>query len=175
MTARKNNLELKYFCKDFEPLRQVLTNLGAHKERIVKQKDYFFNVPVQSKGRMKLRFEDDKPDTLIYYERPDFTIESETESKILLYNVNDSNLLDFLTKSHGVLGIVEKTREVWRLDETVFHIDIISNVGNIFEIELQSTNTITQENIDMFNNYKSQVLPFLNDIVVNSNIDLVLQ
>ena len=38
----KTNLELKYFYKDPNPIRKALRSIGAKKESIKKQKDYFF-------------------------------------------------------------------------------------------------------------------------------------
>ena len=74
----KLNLELKYFCKDFKPVRAVLKDLGARKMSVRRQTDYYFNVPKDKKARvrahvrLKLRTEG-KKQTLIYYTRPDFS------------------------------------------------------------------------------------------------------
>lgn len=41
----KINLELKHHCDNFGKVRQVLREVGAKKEIVKNQKDYFFNLP----------------------------------------------------------------------------------------------------------------------------------
>ena len=43
------NLELKHHCADFKEVRKVLVKLGATKDVTKKQKDYFFNLPIEKK------------------------------------------------------------------------------------------------------------------------------
>src|SRR3989344_5687956 len=117
----KTNLELKHFCSDFPKVREVLKELGARKEAIKNQTDYFFNVPNRG-ARMKLRIEG-KKQLLVYYERPNFAKAKSTMSRVKLYDVKDGKLLDFLTETLGVKAVVKKSREVWRRANTVFHID----------------------------------------------------
>jgi predicted adenylyl cyclase CyaB len=166
----KINLEHKHRAKNFPGIRKTLTQLGAKKIVVKKQKDYFFNVP--NNGRMKLRLEN-KTQWLIFYKRPDFTNKKGTEAKIELYKVKDKQLLSFLKKSLGVIGIVKKRREVWRLDNTVFHLDQVKGAGNIFEIELQKTSAITKKDRRIFDSYKAAVSKFLGSAIKGSNIDLV--
>ena len=99
----KSNLELKHFCPDFSKVRSVLKEMGAKKEAVKDQKDYFFDLPrakKKTKARMKLRMEG-KRQEIIYYERPDFIVGKETSSAIKLYDVADRKLLPFLQASLG--------------------------------------------------------------------------
>jgi predicted adenylyl cyclase CyaB len=174
---QKLNLELKHFCDDFRKVRQVLTSIGAEKEEIKKQKDYFFNTPkLQGKTnpRLKLRIEGEKK-TLIYYERPAFSAGTDTQSVVEILNISDVHTLPFLEKALGVRGVVEKTREVWRKDYTVFHLDTIRGVGKICEVELQKQGSITQKDRDVFSYYQEVLMPVLGKMVKGSNIDLVLK
>ena len=169
------NLELKYFCNDFEGIRKALKELGAQKEIVKKQKDYFFNLPTQTLkkgGRMKMRVEG-KSYTLTYYERPSFSQAKHTVSKVKLL-LGDATQLRFLTDTLGVTVVVEKTREVWRKDNTVFHLDIVKDVGRIFEIELQKKGKLNQKDVEIFESYKLKVLSYLGKIIKGSNEDLVL-
>ncbi len=171
----KTNLELKYFCSDFDGIRKILKkNIGATKESVKNQKDFFFELLKIKTGnpRLKLRIEG-KKETLIYYDRPDFKKGEETKAKIKLYEVKDKYLLPFLKESLGVKAVVEKKREIWRKDNTVFHLDDVKGVGKIFEIELQKTGNITKKDTEKFNGYQKQLLPFLDNIVRGSNVDLV--
>ena len=59
----KTNLELKYFCNDFGPIRKILSELGAIKVGVKKQVDYFYILPTAEKlppVRLKLRTEGKK-------------------------------------------------------------------------------------------------------------------
>ncbi|MCX6753345.1 MAG: class IV adenylate cyclase [Candidatus Nomurabacteria bacterium] len=171
----KQNLELKYFCNDFNKIRSVLKEIGAKKEIIKNQKDYFFNLPIDKTRvfpRLKLRVQDKE---LIYYERPNFVKGKNTLAKIEVYKVKDAELLPFLIKVFGVRAIVEKKREIWRKDNTVFYIDKVKNVGNIFEVEMQKNSAMTQKDKELFESYKKKLLPHLGAMIKGSNIDLVLE
>ena len=177
MTA-KHNLEMKNFCKDFDQVREVLTELGARKEIIKEQVDYFFHLPqdkIEKTARLKLRIEDGRHTELIYYERPDFRDKCETDSHIQIYKVTDEHLLPFLIESLGTLGIVKKKREVWRKDHTVFHLDTVDGVGNIFEIELQKQDEVTDEDRNLFLTYRQKIEHVMGESIAGSNIDLVLK
>ncbi|MEK7660144.1 MAG: CYTH domain-containing protein [Patescibacteria group bacterium] len=171
----KTNLELKHFCSDFLRVRKELRKIGAKKEVVKKQVDYFFEIPKKSAGispRLKLRVEG-KLKTLIYYERPDFAKAKDTTSDIKLYDVKDNDLLSFLERSLGVKAIVDKKREVWRKTNTVFHLDNIKGVGGIFEIELQKKGKISEKDRKLFAYYQNELLPYLGNVIKGSNADLV--
>lgn len=167
----KTNLELKHFCSDFPKIREVLKELGAKKEVIKNQTDYFFSVP-HKEARMKLRIEG-KKQLLVYYERPNFAKAKSTISRVKLYDVKDAELLSFLTETLGGKAIVKKSREVWRKANTVFHIDHVEGVGGIFEIELQKRGKITSSDRKLFKNYQNKLLPYLGKVIKGSNVDLV--
>lgn len=171
----KTNLELKHYCPDFNKIRIVLRKIGAKRFIVKNQKDYFFNLP-EIKGkqspRLKLRIEKDLT-TLVYYERPEFKSTKDTASKVRLYNVTDKQLLPFLQESLGVKAIVEKKREVWKKSNTVFHLDTIKDVGNIFEVELQKIGKITEKDKAIFKAYQDQLNPYLGKVIKGSNVDLV--
>lgn len=169
----KTNLELKHLCSDFEGVRKVLKSIKATKKKVVHQKDYFFDLPKKSGNpRLKLRIEQGTQ-TFIYYERPDFVSGKETAAKIKLYEVTDKHLLAFPRESLGVKAVVEKKREVWRKDHTVFHLDVVKGVGKIFEIELQKKGVITAKDKTIFKQYQKALLPYLGSVVRGSNVDLV--
>ena len=175
--SAKENLELKKYCNNFEEIRKVLINLGAKKEIVKNQKDYFFDLPQKKQknnGRLKLRIEDNQNKELIYYERPDFQEGLQAQSLVKLYTVHDNDILPFLLESLGEIGIVEKKREVWRLNNTVFHLDSVVDVGDIFEIELQKEGSINTVDQKLFAHYQALVDPFLGEIIAGSNIDLIL-
>ncbi|MCK5021753.1 MAG: CYTH domain-containing protein [Candidatus Pacebacteria bacterium] len=80
----KQNLELKHYCDNFQEIRKILRKIGAKKDVVKNQKDYFFNLPQEKKkqrARLKLRIENRKM-SLVYYERPDFVAGKDTSSDI---------------------------------------------------------------------------------------------
>ncbi len=107
---RKTNLELKHFCKDFKPIRVVLRSIGAKKESVEKQKDYFFNLPKNKKEKipahLKLRTSSGKQ-TLVFYRRPDFSTKNAALADIAFLPIKDKKTLSFLSKSLGIRVIVE--------------------------------------------------------------------
>lgn len=173
----KTNIELKHYCTDFKKVRAVLKEIGAKKEVVKTQKDYFFELPKNAdkvSPRLKLRIEGDTK-TLIYYQRPDFTKTKDAVADVKLYEVKDNQLLSFLEGSLGVKAIVQKKREVWRKENTVFHIDTVKDVGGIFEIELQKLGKITDKDREIFKSYQTKLTPFLGKVIKGSNVDLVPQ
>ncbi len=169
----KLNLELKYFCPDFLPIRQVLLEIGAKKYRTTRQKDYFFNLPnFKQNARLKLRIENQKQ-TLIYYGREDFKEDKANPAKIILYPIKDNKFLMFLSNTLGVRAIVVKKREQWKKGNAVFNLDTVEKVGKIFEIEVTTDQKNLKKDEDTFNNYKEKVLAYLSKVVKGSNLDLV--
>lgn len=172
----KINLELKHHCDNFGKVRQVLKEIGAKKEIVKNQKDYFFNLPpINKQGSPRLKFRiEGKNQTLVYYERPRFIKGKDTASVVKLYPVTDKLLLPFLQKTLGVKAEVDKRREVWRKTNTVFHLDSVKGVGGIFEIELQKNGSkINEKDKQIFKSYQDRLLPFLGPIIKGSNVDLV--
>lgn len=171
IVQNKLNLELKYFCDDFDEIRKTLKRIGAKKVTTKGQKDYFFNLPAsKSNPRLKLRIEG-KNQTLVYYERPDFEQGKATTAKVTLLPVKDKKLLNFLKKSLGVKAVVEKTREQWSKSNAVFNLDKVKCVGNIFEIEVTSKGAKQDE--ATFDKYQELFSPYLTKLIKGSNIDLV--
>ncbi len=167
----KTNLELKHFCSDFGNIRKVLKKIGAKKEGIKNQKDYFFEI-LNKTGRLKLRVEEGRQ-VLVYYERPNFLKGKSTTAKVKIYDVRDGQLLPFLRDALGTKVIVEKKRELWRKLNAVFHIDNVKGVGGIFEIELQKKGKITTSDQKQFKEYQDKLLPYLGKVIKGSNADLV--
>ena len=171
----KINLELKYFCKDFMPIRKVLRNLGARKIIVKKQKDYFFNLPTSKDKKItpRLKFRVDDTYALIFYKRKSFSSKGNTPSKVSIQFFKEANLVSFLDKALGIRTIVEKQRELWKKGNTVFHLDTVKGVGKIFEIEVWATNQTIKTDRLKFKKYRKLVSSYLDKMVRGSNEDLV--
>jgi len=174
----KINIELKYFCKDFRPIRKALLSIGARKESVKKQKDYFFNLPKEKTSkipaRLKLRVSNGKQ-TLVFYRRPAFLAKKMTPSDVIVLPVKEKEILSLLSKALGVKVIVEKKRELWRKGNTVFHLDKVKSVGDIFEIEVWTKPKSMKQDKHNFERYKKELLPYLDKIITGSNENLVLK
>lgn len=171
----KINLELKHFCKDFKPIRKILKNVGARKITTKKQKDYFFNLPqIKDKNvAPRLKFRIDDTYALIFYKRNKFSPRGHTPSSISLLFLKDAKLIPFLKRALGVRTIVEKKRELWKKGNTVFHLDTIKGVGNIFEIEVWTSPKTIQKDHLKFTEYRKKLIPHLSRVVLDSNEDLI--
>lgn len=172
------NIESKYFCDDFKPIRSVLREMGAKRIITKRQKDHFFNLPKREElkipARLKLR-EENRSCTLIYYRRPEFSSSRNTPADILLLPVRDPKLPPFLYKVLGAKVIVEKRREVWSKGNAVFHLDKVKGVGGIFEIEVWTKPKTLKQDRVKFAEYRKRLLPYLGKIIKGSNENLLLK
>lgn len=169
------NIELKHYCNDFVPIREILKKNGATNLGTVFQKDYFFNLPQGNysiEPRLKLRIENGKQ-TLVFYRRGNFKQDSSNLADVHLYEVKDDKLLNFLQEALGVKAIIEKNRERWRKDNITFNLDEVNKVGKIFEIELETTLENKERDESTFTQYRDKFLKYLGDVVKGSNVDLV--
>src|SRR5690606_8351285 len=112
------NFEFKARASDIAALEQKLLELNPIYIGEDLQVDTYFNV---EKGRLKLR-EGTIENSLIYYERSN--IAGAKQSDVLLYpHTPEKVLKDILTKAHGILVIVHKTRSIYFIDNVKFHFD----------------------------------------------------
>jgi adenylate cyclase, class 2 len=124
------NVEIKARCGNQDKIRNILEKLNAAFKGTDHQIDTYFNVPV---GRLKLR-EGHIENHLIYYQRENQ--DGPKESQVTLFQ-NDprSSLKSILQRALGILVSVEKSREVYFLDNVKFHLDSVAELGSFIEIE----------------------------------------
>lgn len=124
------NIEIKASCEDPKKIRGILKSQGANFKGVDYQIDTYFRVP---NGRLKLR-EGNIEQYLIYYERDDD--EGPKQSNVILLPVpTNSTLKELLTKSLGVLVVVDKKRAIYYIGNVKFHIDKVKGLGSFVEIE----------------------------------------
>ena len=128
------NIEIKAKCSDQEKIRKILKNRAADFKGTDHQIDTYFNV---SHGRLKLR-EGDIENHLIFYDRENK--EGPKEPKVILFNSDPkSTLKEILVNANGVLVVVEKSRDIYFIDNVKFHIDTVKDLGTFVEIEAIAT------------------------------------
>jgi adenylate cyclase class 2 len=124
------NVEIKARCGNQDKIRNILKTLNANFRGIDHQIDTYFNVPV---GRLKLR-EGNIENYLIYYQREN--LDGPKESQVILFHNNPrSSLKSILQNALGTLVSVDKTREIYLLDNVKFHLDSVVELGSFIEIE----------------------------------------
>ncbi len=122
------NIEIKARCEHPEHVRQYLQK-AEHKGTDHQVDTYF----VVKKGRLKLR-EGAIENALIYYDRADQP--GPKQSNVTLCKVQPkSSLKEVLSKSLGVLTVVDKQRDIYYLDNVKFHVDVVRGLGSFVEIE----------------------------------------
>ena len=126
------NIEIKARTGDPAALaRRVAAAAGGGPE-IIRQEDTFF--PCAS-GRLKLRKFADGTGELIAYDREGGT--GPTESRYAISPVADADdLLATLSRALGILGVVRKTRTLYRLGRTRIHLDEVERLGSFLELEV---------------------------------------
>jgi len=124
------NVEIKASSDNHNEIRKTLTSHEAISKGIDHQIDTYFNVP---QGRLKLR-EGDIENNLIHYIRENK--EGPKQSKVTLFKSDPgSTLKELLSKSVGILTVVDKQREIYFIDNVKFHIDTVKELGTFIEIE----------------------------------------
>lgn len=165
------NVEIKTRCADHNKVREILKAKFADFKGVDHQIDTYFKV---NTGRLKLR-EGNIENFLVYYDREDK--EGPKESKIILFkNEPYSTLKDILVNSNGVLVVVDKSREIYFIDNVKFHIDTVVGLGSFVEIEaIDKDGSIGKEKLyDQCKEYMKLLGIFDADLVSCSYSDLLL-
>lgn len=163
------NVEIKRSCEDFLPVRRMLRQLGAREVVTKRQVDTYLRLPdggEQRFRRLKVREEQRKVRLIGYQDS------YEGGLRQVDYQVHDITrpAKDLLVGSLGILAVVKKRRELWKLGTTRFHLDTVEGVGRIFEVEVAKT---PGEDSDDVQRYLRLFEPYLGGPVEASNADLV--
>ena len=165
-------IEIKAKYKNHNRLRAILKSKNAKFKGRYHQIDTYFKV---NSGKLKLR-EENKENRLVYYRRENK--EGPKQSNVIEFKFNPKlPIKEILTKSLGILVIVDKKREIYYIDNVKFHLDVVKNLGKFFEIEaLDHRGNISKEKLikqckfflDLFGIPKS-------DLISVSYSDLLLE
>ena len=166
------NIEIKAKSNNQDFVREVLKSLNAKFIGVDNQLDTYFKA---SSGRLKLR-EGNIENSLVHYDRED--IEGPKRSNVTFYkSVDKSSLKEILTKALGILIAVDKTREIYFINNVKFHIDIVKDLGTFVEIEaIDPDGTIGKEKLlEQCNYYLDLFKIRKEDLISNSYSDLLLK
>lgn len=124
------NFELKAKSKNIEWIRDYLKENCTRNVGKDFQKDTYF---LTRKGRLKLR-EGNIENSLIFYNRPD--LDGPKQSDVNLVRLSpESGVRETLRKANGIKVVVNKSREIFFIDNVKFHIDEVEGLGSFIEIE----------------------------------------
>lgn len=124
------NIEIKAKSNNQDEIREILKSKNADFKGVDHQVDTYFNV---NNGRLKLR-EGNIENYLIHYQRDNK--EGPKQSDVTLFKSDpQSSLKEILTRSLGILVVVDKQREIYFIDNVKFHIDRVEDLGTFVEIE----------------------------------------
>ena len=141
---KNQNFEIKARIDDIQFIRRVLSDDGAKFIGTDHQVDTYFRV---SQGRLKIR-EGTIENCIVWYNREDTTEPKKCEYHILQYEPGSSDLVslkDMLCASLGILVCVEKTRDIFFVDNVKIHLDTVPELGEFVEIEAIGSDTLDQE------------------------------
>jgi len=124
------NVEIKARCNDHERIRKILLEQKARLQGLDHQADTYFRV---ARGRLKLR-EGNIENYLVFYDRENKSGPKQSNVTLLETKPN-SKIKEMLSKSLGVLVVVDKRREIYWIDNVKFHLDEVVGLGAFVEIE----------------------------------------
>ncbi|XP_055618150.1 uncharacterized protein LOC129763277 [Toxorhynchites rutilus septentrionalis] len=134
-TASVRNVEIKARLGDkkaFQRRIQIARKLTGSDGEIIKQRDVFFN---SLKGRLKLRYLENKKSELILYYRPN--VGGPKISTFHKIDLDQPEVLEtILTESAGRVGEVRKQRHFYLHDRTRIHLDDVEVLGHFLEFEV---------------------------------------
>ncbi len=127
---KRTIIEIKARSKEHGKVRDILKREKADFRGTDHQVDTYFNV---KSGRLKLR-EGNIENHLIFYDRENK--KGPKQSDVMLYVTGpESSLKEILTKSLGILVVVDKMREIYFMGNVKFHLDTVEGLGEFVEIE----------------------------------------
>ncbi|XP_025153538.1 uncharacterized protein LOC105185791 [Harpegnathos saltator] len=167
------NVEIKGRLKDINYAISKAKELsGSNNAVIIKQHDTFFKA---AEGRLKIRKFDDNTAEYIFYKRPNVLGPKLCNYNKIALNSDISKLLmNILSESMGVVGVVKKIRQLFIVGQTRIHIDQVDGLGNFIELEV-----MLQENQDIETGQKiaDELMQALSitkdDLIAEAYIDLL--
>jgi adenylate cyclase, class 2 len=126
------NLELKASIPSVELARVSARRCGAEFGGVLLQEDTYFRV---AHGRLKLREIAGHGSELIYYERPDTSLERWSNYSTVAVT-EPVGLKEQLSSALGVRVVVKKKRELFLLGGTRIHLDDVEGLGTFLEFEI---------------------------------------
>ncbi len=127
------NIEIKArIVSDLTEFRNRVSSQATDGPIQLTQTDTFFGC---RRGRLKLREFADGTSELIAYHRPD-SEGPKTSDYVRSPQTSTASIKLSLERSLGIIGVVEKKREVFFIGQTRVHLDQVKNLGTFVELEV---------------------------------------
>jgi adenylate cyclase class IV len=126
------NIEVKARVDSVEALLPRARAFADGDAERIEQDDTFFTC---AHGRLKLRDFDDGSGELIHYERAD-TTGPKLSDYVRAPTRDPAALREALSRAHGVIGRVRKTRWLLLVGQTRVHLDRVHGLGDFMELEV---------------------------------------
>lgn len=161
----------KYFCTQQQEIEKVLCELGAVYTATEDQVDYIYHIfdpgTETNSKRIKLRVVNEEKFLIFIYRRT----EQEASIDYDYFAFADQQVVALINSLYKVSVTVKKRRKIFVKDLLIFHLDTISGVGEIFEVEsLDSTSDTAAEILKFLTGLSNYLL----EPIQVSNEDLVL-
>ncbi len=167
------NREIKAYCPDFAPVRQLLRDGGARLVAVKEQVDHYYHLPAigteEGTRRLKLRIEGEKRQLIFYRDHQETNARI---SRVHIWEVHDPQVTDVLDIALGNRVTVRKQRELWSTDNVEFNLDTVESVGQVFELEAQAEDG--RDIAAQVEDWRRRLGPYLGSYITGSNEDLVL-
>ena len=126
------NIEIKARINSVESLLPRARAIATGEPLSIAQDDTFFRVP---QGRLKLREFGDGSAELIHYHRSD-QVDAKASDYVRVPVPDAKALREALTRGCGVLGRVQKQRQLLMVGATRIHLDRVEGLGDFMELEV---------------------------------------
>jgi predicted adenylyl cyclase CyaB len=127
-----SNIEMKSSLKDRSATEAVAVRLSETGGETIRQEDIFFHC---RGARLNLRVLGSDRGELIRYERAD-AAEARCSRYMIAPTTEPQALKEILAKTIGIVGVVKKTRTLYRIGQTRVHIDEVEGLGTFLELEV---------------------------------------
>ena len=126
------NVEIKARIESVEALLPLAAALADAPPQTIEQDDTFFAC---AHGRLKLRDFGDGRGELIHYRRAD-SQGPKLSDYVRAPTSDPAALRDALSRAHGTIGRVRKTRSLLLVGPTRIHLDRVEGLGDFLELEV---------------------------------------
>jgi len=130
-------VEIKAKCENFAPIVAKLNTLGAHPVKIKRQIDQYYNHPQKdirgTKEYIRLRSSGGKA---VFAYHVNLNVESTKEYEVEVADFEQfQKILEFC--GFVKLGLIDKNRQQFVIDEYIICLDAVAGIGNFIEIETE--------------------------------------
>lgn len=164
------NIEIKARTTDLHKIRKVLKSENAEFRGTDRQVDTYFRV---ANGRLKLR-QGLIENNLIQYFRDNQSGPKKSEVIICPVQENSEQIREALAKACGILVVVDKTREIYYIQNVKFHLDSLAVLGSFVEIEVFGDGRGEEELWKTCKHYMELLDICEDDLVSDSYSDMLL-